>query len=161
MRILITGGAGFIGSAVVRTAIRQGHEVMNIDALTYASCLENLREVQDHKNYSFEKIDIRNKADIRNILFDYKPHYLMNLAAESHVDRSIDSADDVLTTNIIGTYILLDTFTKYWGEHKKNTSYKFHHVSTDEVFGNIENDCRFTEETKYNPKKSILCIKSV
>jgi dTDP-glucose 4,6-dehydratase len=160
MRILITGGAGFIGSAVVRTAIRQGHEVMNIDALTYASCLENLREVQDHKNYSFEKIDIRNKDDIRNILFDYKPHYLMNLAAESHVDRSIDSADDVLTTNIIGTYILLDTFTKYWGEHKKNTSYKFHHVSTDEVFGNIENDCRFTEETKYNPKNPYSASKA-
>ena len=112
MRILITGGAGFIGSAVVRRAIRQGHEVLNIDALTYASCLENLKEVENHKNYSFQQIDIRDKSDVRETLFDYKPNFLMNLAAESHVDRSIDSADDVLTTNVIGTYVLLDAFTK-------------------------------------------------
>ena len=160
MRILITGGAGFIGSAVVRRAIRQGHEVLNLDALTYASCLENLKEVENHKNYSFQQIDIRDKSDVRETLFDYKPNFLMNLAAESHVDRSIDSADDVLTTNVIGTYVLLDAFTKYWHENKKNMSYKFHHISTDEVFGNVENSIRFTEETKYNPKNPYSASKA-
>ena len=132
---------------------------MNIDALTYASCLENLKEVENHKNYSFQQIDIRDKSDVRETLFDYKPNFLMNLAAESHVDRSIDSADDVLTTNVIGTYVLLDAFTKYWHENK-NMSYKFHHVSTDEVFGNVENSIRFTEETKYNPKNPYSASKA-
>ena len=160
MRIMITGGAGFIGSAVIRKAIRDGNEVMNVDALTYASCLANLKEVENHKSYCFEQIDIRNKNDVRGVLHDYKPHYVMNLAAESHVDRSIDSADDVLSTNIIGTYILLDSFTKYWRENKKNVSYRFHHISTDEVFGNVQNNIRFTEETKYNPKNPYSASKA-
>jgi dTDP-glucose 4,6-dehydratase len=160
VRIIVTGGSGFIGSAFIRNAINKHHEIINIDCLTYAACQDNLRSVQKHPNYVFEKANIKDQKEITRILYSHRPDKIIHFAAESHVDRSIDSASEALQTNIIGTYVLLDAFTKYWIDMGKPETFRFHHISTDEVFGNVINGQKFTEETKYNPKNPYSASKA-
>ena len=160
MKILITGGSGFIGSNLVIRALEQGHEVLNIDLLTYASCQSNLESISDNNNYTFKQIDIRDPISVSSAINEFKPNYIMHLAAESHVDRSIDSAMEVLSTNIIGTYVMLDAFTKYWIKLGSSKNYKFHHISTDEVYGSVINNQKFSEKTPYNPKNPYSASKA-
>lgn len=162
MKLLVTGGAGFIGSAVVRRAIAQGHAVVNLDALTYAACLENVAEVADHANYAFEQADIRDRAALDRIFADHKPDAVMHLAAESHVDRSIDGPGDFIETNITGTFNLLEAARKYWVEAGKPGAFRFHHISTDEVYGSLPSDpsVQFTEETAYDPRSPYSASKA-
>lgn len=151
MKLLVTGGAGFIGSAVVRQAIRDGHRVVNLDALTYAACLGNVAEIADNPNYRFEHADIRDTAALRRIFALHKPDAVMHLAAESHVDRSIDGPASFVDTNINGTYLLLQVAREYWADAGKPDSFRFHHISTDEVYGTLGAQGMFTEETPYAP----------
>ncbi len=162
MKILVTGGAGFIGSAVVRQAIKQEIEVVNLDALTYAACLDNLVPVADSPLYHFEQADIRDAAALERIFADHKPDAIMHLAAESHVDRSIDGPADFIETNIIGTFNMLEAARKYWLDNGKPESFRFHHISTDEVFGSLPNDpdVMFTEETAYDPRSPYSASKA-
>ena len=162
MKILITGGAGFIGSAVVRLAISRGHEVVNVDALTYAACLDNVASVSDSPLYAFEQVDIRNRAGIDTVFATHKPDVVMHLAAESHVDRSIDGPGDFIETNISGTFNMLEAARKYWVEAGKPEGFRFHHISTDEVFGSLPNDrsVMFTEETPYDPRSPYSASKA-
>ena len=154
MKILVTGGAGFIGSAVVRLMIKRGFSVVNVDALTYAACLDNLSSVSDNPNYSFEHADIRNRNTLDYIFKKYQPDAVMHLAAESHVDRSIDGPADFVETNVNGTFNMLEAARSYWQNSGKPENFRFHHISTDEVFGSLPNDLsvHFTEETPYNPR---------
>lgn len=154
MKLLVTGGAGFIGSAVVRLAIARGHAVMNLDVLTYAACLENVASVTDHPNYIFEQADIRDRASLDAIFAKHKPDAVMHLAAESHVDRSIDGPADFIETNISGTFNMLEATRKHWLDRGKPESFRFHHISTDEVFGSLPNEpsVKFTEKTPYDPR---------
>ncbi len=153
MKILLTGGAGFIGSAVVRLAIARGHEVVNIDALTYAACLDNLASVSDNQYYVFKKADIRDRAALDQIFAETRPDVVMHLAAESHVDRSIDDPSAFIETNITGTFNMLEAARKYWLSRNKPPIFRFHHISTDEVYGSLPVDpsLQFTEETPYDP----------
>tara|TARA_R110001583_G_scaffold182521_1_gene340543 strand:- start:17833 stop:18882 length:1050 start_codon:yes stop_codon:yes gene_type:complete len=162
MKILITGGAGFIGSAVVRLAIARGHEVVNVDALTYAACLDNVASVSDSPLYAFEQVDIRNRAELDTVFAKHTPDVVMHLAAESHVDRSIDGPGDFIETNITGTFNMLEAARKYWIEAGKPDSFRFHHISTDEVFGSLPNDpsVMFTEETPYDPRSPYSASKA-
>ncbi|SDF95741.1 dTDP-glucose 4,6-dehydratase [Celeribacter baekdonensis] len=162
MKILITGGAGFIGSAVVRLAIARGHEVVNVDALTYAACLDNVASVSDSPLYAFEQVDIRNRAGLDTVFATHKPDVVMHLAAESHVDRSIDGPGDFIETNISGTFNMLEAARKYWVEAGKPEGFRFHHISTDEVFGSLPNDrsVMFTEETPYDPRSPYSASKA-
>lgn len=137
MKLLITGGAGFIGSAVVRLAIAQGHEVVVLDALTYAACLDNLAPVSGSDKYRFVEGDICDRALLDQVLGDHRPEAVMHLAAESHVDRSIDGPGAFIETNITGTYTLLEAARCYWRDSSKSDSFRFHHISTDEVFGSL------------------------
>ena len=154
MKILISGGAGFIGSAVVRHAIRDGHEVINLDALTYAGCLANVESVANNKNYRFVQADIRDRMVLDQIFQRYKPDVVMHLAAETHVDRSIDNPKKFIETNVTGTFNLLEAARFYWAGKDKPDSFRFHHVSTDEVYGSLPSDpkIKFTEETPYEPR---------
>ena len=154
MKLLVTGGAGFIGSAVVRLAIARGHSVVNLDALTYAACLENVASVSDDPNYAFEQADIRDRAALDAVFAKHQPDAVMHLAAESHVDRSIDGPADFIETNITGTFNMLEAARKYWTDQGKPSGFRFHHISTDEVFGSLPNDpsVKFTEETPYDPR---------
>ena len=151
MKILVTGGAGFIGSAVIRQAISKGYSVVNLDALTYASCLENVADVAEHSNYAFEHADIRNRDVLDDIFNKQKPDVVMHLAAESHVDRSIDGPKEFIETNIVGTFNLLEASRAYWGAHGRPETFRFHHISTDEVYGSLGTTGMFTEETPYAP----------
>ncbi|MDB9877676.1 dTDP-glucose 4,6-dehydratase [Amylibacter sp.] len=160
MRILITGGAGFIGSAVVRKAIKEGHTIKNIDKLTYAACLENLDSICDHPNYSFEKIDVCNRDDLIDCFNRFKPDAIMHLAAESHVDRSIDAPSTFIHTNIIGTYEILEASRHYWKKEGQPESFRFHHISTDEVYGSLGAAGLFTEKTPYDPKSPYSASKA-
>lgn len=160
MRILITGGAGFIGSAVVRKAIKDGHTIKNIDKLTYAACLENLDSICDHPNYSFEKIDVCNRNDLIDCFNRFKPDAIMHLAAESHVDRSIDAPSTFIHTNIIGTYEILEASRHYWKKEGQPESFRFHHISTDEVYGSLGASGLFTEKTPYDPKSPYSASKA-
>ena len=164
MKFLITGGAGFIGSAVVRHLINDtDHEVLNFDKLTYAGNLESLALVKDSDRYQFVHADICDRAAIDSALTSYQPDIIMHLAAESHVDRSIDSPDDFLQTNVIGTYQLLEAARAYWAELSeiKKTTFKFHHVSTDEVYGDLEGTSNlFTEQTPYAPSSPYSATKA-
>ena len=162
MKILVTGGAGFIGSAVIRLAIDRGHSVVNLDALTYAACLENLASVEDSPNYSFEHADIRDREALNRIFAEHRPDVVMHLAAESHVDRSIDGPGEFVETNIVGTFNILEAARKYWVENGEAESFRFHHISTDEVYGSLPADpqVQFTEETSYDPRSPYSASKA-
>jgi dTDP-glucose 4,6-dehydratase len=160
MKILVTGGAGFIGSAVVRHAIRAGHEVVNLDALTYAANLENVRPVANSPNYSFVKADIRDRAAMDAVFAEHAPDAVMHLAAESHVDRSIDGPGDFIETNITGTFNLLEAARAYWMRTGKPESFRFHHISTDEVYGTLGATGQFTEDTPYAPNSPYSASKA-
>lgn len=160
MIILVTGGAGFIGSAVVRLAIARGHSVVNVDALTYAACLDNLASVAEHTNYAFEQVDIRNRAVLDAVFTKYAPDAVMHLAAESHVDRSIDGPTDFIETNVKGTFNMLEAARSYWQSQGKPESFRFHHISTDEVFGSLGPTGMFTEDTPYDPRSPYSASKA-
>ena len=162
--ILVTGGAGFIGSAVVRYLINDtDYHVVNVDKLTYAGNLESLFSVSAHKRYSFEQVDICDATEIQRVLLQYQPDIIMHLAAESHVDRSIDSPGDFIQTNIVGTYNLLEQARHYWNEldEQKKLQFRFHHISTDEVYGDLEGtEDLFTETTAYAPSSPYSASKA-
>ncbi|MDA7744286.1 dTDP-glucose 4,6-dehydratase [Porticoccaceae bacterium] len=164
MRIFLTGGAGFIGSSLVRLVINQtGYEVINIDKLTYAGNIESLAEVCDSQRYSFDQIDILDDKTLAEQFLKYKPTCVMHLAAESHVDRSIDGPSDFIKTNIYGTFNLLEASRVYFeslGETEKKR-FRFHHISTDEVYGDLEGtDDLFTEQTPYSPSSPYSASKA-
>ena len=172
MKYLITGGAGFIGSAVVRHLISNtNHEVINLDKLTYAGNLESLPEnVQNSPRYTFEQVDICDSAELNRVFEQHQPDAIMHLAAESHVDRSIDGPAEFIYTNIVGTYTLLEVARKYWNslEGKKKAAFRFHHVSTDEVYGDLPHpsdtpnakEVLFTETTSYEPSSPYSASKA-
>jgi dTDP-glucose 4,6-dehydratase len=160
MKILVTGGAGFIGSAVVRLAVRRGHEVVNLDALTYAANPENVASVSNSPLYHFEQADIRDREALDRVLDQHQPDAIMHLAAESHVDRSIDGPGDFIETNITGTYNLLEAARAYWTRQGKPDGFRFHHISTDEVFGSLGDTGQFTEETPYDPRSPYSASKA-
>jgi len=163
-RILITGGAGFIGSAVIRHIINNtGHQVVNVDKLTYAGNLESLIDVSDNERYHFEQVDICDAGGIKRIINNFQPDIVMHLAAESHVDRSIDGPGEFIQTNIVGTYVLLEEARDYWTglEQSDQANFRFHHVSTDEVYGDLEGTADlFTEETPYAPSSPYSAAKA-
>lgn len=164
MRILVTGGAGFIGSAVIRHIINETQDnVINLDKLTYAGNLESLISVNDSQRYVFEQIDICNVDELNRVFAEHQPDAVMHLAAESHVDRSIDGPAEFITTNIVGTYTLLEAARQYWqslGEAEKS-QFKFHHISTDEVYGDLEGTTDlFTESTPYAPSSPYSASKA-
>lgn len=163
MKILISGGAGFIGSAVVRRAIKQGHSVVNVDSLTYAACLANLSCVADHTNYVFEEVDIRDRTSLEGVFERHLPDAVMHLAAESHVDRSIEGPSAFIETNVNGTFNMLEAARVYWQQkHDGSTAFRFHHVSTDEVYGSLPKNksVRFTENTLYDPRSPYSASKA-
>ncbi|MCG9584131.1 dTDP-glucose 4,6-dehydratase [Vibrio tubiashii] len=164
MIILITGGAGFIGSCLIRHIINKTeHTVINVDKLTYAGNLDSLCEVDTNKNYHFEQVDLCDKESLNRVFMKYKPDAVMHLAAESHVDRSIDSPSDFIYTNIIGTYHLLEIALNYWQQldSQRRTAFRFHHISTDEVYGDLEaNEALFTETTAYAPSSPYSASKA-
>ena len=160
MKIFVTGGAGFIGSAVVRLAIARGHSVVNVDAMTYAACLENVASVVDHPNYMFEQVDIRYRADLEAVFAEHTPDAVMHLAAESHVDRSIDGPADFIETNVNGTFNMLEAACSYWQAQGKPKGFRFHHISTDEVFGSLGPTGMFTEDSPYDPRSPYSASKA-
>lgn len=163
MKLLVTGGAGFVGSAVVRVAIAVGREIINVDKLTYASNLESIASVSKNPLYQFEQADICNSRAMAKLLDKHKPDAIMHLAAESHVDRSIDSPSEFIQTNIVGTYQLLEVALEYFNklEGKKREKFRFHHVSTDEVFGSLSmDDPAFTPFTPYAPRSPYSASKA-
>jgi dTDP-glucose 4,6-dehydratase len=160
MKILVTGGAGFIGSAVVRLAVARGHEVVNLDALTYAACLENVASVSGSNLYSFEQADIRDRAALDRIFATHRPDAVMHLAAESHVDRSIDGPGAFIETNVTGTYNMLEAARAFWVAEGRPARFRFHHISTDEVFGSLGPTGKFTEDTPYDPRSPYSASKA-
>ncbi|QUS36418.1 dTDP-glucose 4,6-dehydratase [Falsirhodobacter algicola] len=160
MTLLITGGAGFIGSAVVRRAIADGRRVVTLDALTYAGCLANLDPVAKDPRHVFEKADIRDRAALDRILAAHRPTAVMHLAAESHVDRSIDGPASFIDTNVTGTFTLLEAARAYWAGAGRPEGFRFHHVSTDEVFGSLGAEGRFTETSPYAPNSPYAASKA-
>ncbi len=160
MKLLVTGGAGFIGSAVVRLAVARGHGVVNLDALTYAACLDNVAPVAASPLYAFEQADIRDRAALDRVFRDHKPDAVMHLAAESHVDRSIDGPGSFIETNITGTYNMLEAARAYWTGQGKRQGFRFHHISTDEVYGSLGKTGRFTEATSYDPRSPYSASKA-
>ena len=160
MKILVTGGAGFIGSAVVRLAVARGHCVVNVDALTYAGNLANVARVMDRPNYAFEQVDIRDREELDRLFFEHAPDVVMHLAAESHVDRSIDGPADFIATNITGTFNMLEAARNYWQSQGKPETFRFHHISTDEVFGSLGPTGSFNEETRYDPRSPYSASKA-
>jgi dTDP-glucose 4,6-dehydratase len=160
MKILVTGGAGFIGSAVVRHAVRAGHSVVNLDALTYAANPENVRPVANSPLYQFEHADIRDRATLDRIFEAHAPDAVMHLAAESHVDRSIDGPGDFVDTNITGTFNLLEAARAHWVRQGRPEAFRFHHISTDEVYGTLGPTGQFTEDTPYAPNSPYSASKA-
>ncbi|MBV7598794.1 dTDP-glucose 4,6-dehydratase [Aeromonas encheleia] len=172
MKILVTGGAGFIGSAVVRHIIRDTQDaVVNLDKLTYAGNLESLAEVSTSDRYAFEQVDICNRAELDRVFAAHQPDAVMHLAAESHVDRSITGPADFIETNIVGTYVLLEAARAYWNEldEMRKVAFRFHHISTDEVYGDLPHPDEvhtgevlplFTETTPYAPSSPYSASKA-
>jgi dTDP-glucose 4,6-dehydratase len=164
MNILITGGAGFIGSALIRHIINHTeHSVINVDKLTYAGNLDSLTDAASSSRYHFEQVDICNRNEIERLLAHYQPDAIMHLAAESHVDRSIDGPAEFIETNIIGTYTLLEATRSYWSllPSDKKSAFRFHHISTDEVYGDLESpEDFFTETTAYAPSSPYSASKA-
>ena len=160
MKLLVTGGAGFIGSAVVRRAVADGDAVVNLDALTYAACLDNVAPVADDPLYAFEHADIRDRAALDRILAAHAPDAILHLAAESHVDRSIDGPGAFIETNVTGTYTLLEAARAYWTGRGRPDAFRFHHVSTDEVYGTLGETGAFTEDTPYAPNSPYSASKA-
>ena len=162
MKIFITGGAGFIGSAVARQAIAGGHEVVVFDALTYAANLDNLASVAEAPGYAFVQGDIRDGDAVRAALSETQPDAIMHLAAESHVDRSIDGPGVFIETNIIGTYTLLTETRRYWEglPAERRDAFRFHHISTDEVYGSLGSEGLFREDTAYAPNSPYSASKA-
>ncbi|MBF7142229.1 MULTISPECIES: dTDP-glucose 4,6-dehydratase [Pseudomonas] len=164
MRILITGGAGFIGSALVRHLIENTeHDVLNIDKLTYAGNLESLAGIATNTRYEFVQADIADQPKIAEVLARFQPEAIMHLAAESHVDRSIDGPSEFIQTNIVGTYALLEATRAYWSQlgEPARTAFRFHHISTDEVYGDLHGvDDLFTETTPYAPSSPYSASKA-
>jgi dTDP-glucose 4,6-dehydratase len=164
MKILVTGGAGFIGSAVIRHIINNTNDsVINLDKLTYAGNLESLSDVSDSERYSFEQVDICDCIELDRVFAKHKPDAVMHLAAESHVDRSIDGPAAFVETNIVGTYQLLEATRQYWLEldEEQKLAFRFHHISTDEVYGDLEGTTDlFTEKTSYEPSSPYSASKA-
>ena len=163
-RILVTGGAGFIGSAVVRHIIEATQDsVLVVDKLTYAGNLESLSVVADNERYSFEQVDICDRSALDRVFAQYQPDVIMHLAAESHVDRSIDGPAAFIETNVVGTYTMLEAARHYWQplDAEKKQSFRFHHISTDEVYGDLHGtDDLFTETTPYSPSSPYSASKA-
>ncbi len=162
MKLLITGGAGFIGSAVARRAVAGGHEVVVFDALTYAANLDNLASVAEAPGYAFVQGDIRDGDAVRAALSETQPDAIMHLAAESHVDRSIDGPGVFIETNIVGTYTLLTEVRRYWEAlpAERRDAFRFHHISTDEVYGSLGPEGLFREDTAYAPNSPYSASKA-
>lgn len=163
-KLIVTGGAGFIGSAVIRHLIHDtDHQVLNLDKLTYAGNLESLAEVSSDQRYCFKQVDIVNRAEVEQVFAEFQPDAVMHLAAESHVDRSIDGPGTFIETNITGTYTLLEVARAYWSQltSVRKESFRFHHVSTDEVYGDLHGvDDLFTETTPYAPSSPYSASKA-
>jgi len=158
MRIIVTGGAGFIGSNLVRALLSKGHDVLNFDKLTYAGNLSSLADVEDHPKYRFVRGDICDGFAVRDAIEDFSPDAILHLAAESHVDRSIDAPMDFVQTNVTGTATLLMAATDYWKARRNN--FRFIHVSTDEVYGSLGADGRFSETSFYAPRSPYSASKA-
>jgi dTDP-glucose 4,6-dehydratase len=163
MRILVTGGAGFIGSAVARRIVKHTpHEVLVFDKLTYAGNLASLKPVADDPRFAFVQADICDRAAVDEALARFRPHWIMNLAAESHVDRSIDGPAEFIRTNVVGTGVMLEAAHSYWkgADAETRDAFRFHHISTDEVFGSLGSDGFFREDTPYAPNSPYSASKA-
>lgn len=163
MKILVTGGSGFIGSSLIKEALKQGHNIVNLDCLTYAANPQNLASVENDLTYNFVKGDICDTDTVKNVFDTHQPDAIMHLAAESHVDRSIDGPGKFIETNIVGTFNLLQEARRYWDtlEGKQKKAFRFHHVSTDEVYGDLTFDePAFEETTSYNPSSPYSASKA-
>ena len=164
MKILITGGAGFIGSAVIRYIVENTKDsVVNVDKLTYAGNLDSLVGISDSSRYAFERVDICDRTELERVFNKHYPDAIMHLAAESHVDRSIDGPSVFIQTNIVGTYTLLEVCRSYWSnlDTEKKDNFRFHHISTDEVYGDLDGpEDLFTEQTSYAPSSPYSASKA-
>ncbi|MEQ3745119.1 MAG: dTDP-glucose 4,6-dehydratase [Henriciella sp.] len=160
MKIMVTGGAGFIGSAVVKVALKSGHTVLNVDKLTYAANLENLKDIEGDPCYRFEQADICDGESMLRLMTEFQPDTVMHLAAESHVDRSIDGPSDFIQTNIVGTFALLEAARSAREAGQLPGDFRFHHISTDEVFGSLGETGSFTEESPYRPNSPYSASKA-
>lgn len=161
MKLLVTGGAGFIGSAVVRRAVGLGHHVVNLDALTYSGCLANVASVEGARGYAFVRADLRDRAALDRVFADHAPDAVMHLAAESHVDRSIDGPREFIDTNVTGTFNLLEAARAHWTASGRPDGFRLHHISTDEVYGSLgAGDPAFSEITPYAPNSPYAASKA-
>ncbi len=162
--LLVTGGAGFIGSALVRHLLsRTDRAVVNLDKLTYAGNLESLPGAEGHSRYRFERVDICDRPEVERVFREHRPDAVIHLAAESHVDRSIDGPAEFVRTNLVGTSVLLEVARGYWNEleGEAREGFRFHHVSTDEVYGDLgTGGGLFTEETPYRPSSPYSASKA-